>query len=496
MKPAHPHARAAALLATRFAAALISSLLCGAAIATEEALKPCRVPGLRNGAQCGVVQRPLDPARPAGVNIEVHYVVVPALARRKLPDPVFLLAGGPGQSAISLAGTSLGLFQRLGNRRDLVFVDQRGTGLSAPLYCQEQRGQLLAEQADSRRQLQHLANCRRELLALPYGDLRFFTTTLAMQDLDAVRRQLGAPRINLVGASYGTRAALEYQRQFPAQVRRMVLDGVAPADMALPASASLDTQAALDSLFDSCEAEPACGAAHPGLRRDWAALLASLPRRAQVQHPLTGLGETLTLDRDAVLGAVRGPLYLPVLASGLPAAIADAAQGRFTALLGLGSPLGARKALRIAEGMHFSVLCAEDFPLLGGASPAEAGSDFGASFARSTARVCADWPRGEVPKSFHAIRSSASPVLLLSGALDPATPPRHAERAAVALGPKARHVIVANAGHGVLGIACMREVLYRFIDAQYDETALGLDTQCAGKMPRPPAFQNPGRPQE
>ena len=116
-----------------------------------EPLTPCRVPGLRSAAQCGVVQRALDPARPAGTQIEVHYLVVPALARRKLPDPVFFLAGGPGQSAIRLAPTLVQQLGRLNNRRDLVFVDQRGTGKSAPLLCREDRRATLAQSLDPQR---------------------------------------------------------------------------------------------------------------------------------------------------------------------------------------------------------------------------------------------------------------------------------------------------------------------------------------------------------
>ncbi len=453
-----------------------------------EVIQPCRIAGLRHSVQCGSVQRPLDPDRPGGPTIDIHYVVVPALARRKLPDPVFLLAGGPGQSAIALAGNAMGLFQRLGNRRDLVFVDQRGTGRSAPLICDEQRSRPLAEQADPTQQLLRLTACRNQLQRLAYGDLRFFTTTFAMQDLDAVRQNLGVGQINLVGASYGTRAALEYQRQFGPRVRRMVLDGVAPPDMVLPSSASPDAQAALDGLFAFCASQPVCAASHPRLREDWAALLASLPRSARLAHPLTGVLEDVHLSRDVVLAAVRAPLYNPALSAALPVAITEAAQGRFTALLGLSLPLSARKAQRIAEGTHFSVLCAEDYPRMD-LVDTPAGADFGTSFARQLQSVCADWPWGKVPAAFYNIPVSRVPVLLLSGGLDPATPPRHAARVASALGPQARHLVVAQAGHGVLGIGCMRDVLYRFLAAEEDGEALAVDMQCIDAVPRPAAFQ-------
>ena len=333
--------------------------------------------------------------------------------------------------------------------------------------------------------------CRKHLLDLPYiraeRDLGLFTTTIAMQDLDAVRVQLGVAQVNLVGMSYGTRAALEYMRQYPQAVRRSVLDGVAPPDMVLPASFSPDSQAALDALLDACAAAAPCAKAFPTLRDDWAGLLAGLPREVAVADPASGRVDTVLLTRERVLGAVRGPLYAPALAAGLPAAIAAAARGRFEPLAGLAEALAPRHDNRLAIGMHFSVVCAEDAPRL--ATVAEApGRDFGGDFARLYERACANWPRGAVPAAFYAVPPFPRPVLLTSGGADPATPPRHGERVARALGPSARHVVVPQAGHGVLAIGCMRDVLFRFIDAADNAEALGVDTDCAAQVPRPPAF--------
>jgi pimeloyl-ACP methyl ester carboxylesterase len=462
-------------------------MLSATAHAGTQELKPCRVPGIKTEVQCGVLSRALDPAQPAGVRIDVHYVVVPALARRKKPDPVFFLAGGPGQSAIKVAPMLLQQFARLNHRRDLVFVDQRGTGRSAPLLCEDLRHSTLAQQLDNGLREVSMAQCLVELKKLPYGDLRYFTTLLAMQDLDAVREKLGASQINLIGASYGTRAALEYMRQFPTALRRSVLDGVAPPDMVLPLSFSGDGQAALEALLLACEKESACQKLHPALRQHWGQLLASLPQTVPAKHPFSGRSESLSITREMVLGLIRGPLYWPPLASALPFAIDQAALGRWDALLGLGFSAQPPRAADLAMGMHFSVVCAEDFPRIK-MSAEQQGRDFGDSLGRSYEHICADWPKADMPAKFYSIPGASSAVLLLSGGLDPVTPPRHAHRVAQALGAKAKHVVVAHAGHGIMTLPCMRDALPRFIDAEDDAQAAALDFACASRIPRPPVF--------
>lgn len=474
-------ATAAATLAT-----LLATLAPPAAHAA--ALEPCRLRGVEHDALCGKLRRPLDPAQPQGTAIDVHFAVLPALARNKKPDPVFLLAGGPGQSAIGLAATAEGLFARLLNRRDVVLVDQRGVGRSAPLSCPEEDATApLAERLGDEATRRLLARCRDAVQKLPHGDLRRYTTTIAMQDVDAVRAALGVERINVVGGSYGTRAGLEYARQFPQRVRRLVLDGVAPPDMALPATFSPDGQAALDALFAACEADAGCGQRHPRLRERWRGFVASLPRPLPVAHPLTGAVETIKVTRDLLAAQIRLPLYAPALASALPAAMERALQGDIGPLLAMSFGMGSRRESQLAMAMHFSVVCAEDLPRMAQAQEAP-GADFGTQFAEFYTRVCADWPRGEVPADFYRVPTLPAATLVLSGGADPVTPPRHGERIAKALGASARHVVVAQAGHGVMALPCMRDVLFRFIDADSDAAAQQVDAGCAAGLPRPPAF--------
>ncbi|MCX8005927.1 MAG: alpha/beta hydrolase, partial [Burkholderiaceae bacterium] len=405
-------------------------------------LAPCHIAGIRSEVLCATLARPLDPARPAGPQVDLRIVVVPALARVKAPDAVFFFAGGPGQSAVAVAPMMLNLLARLNNRRDLVFIDQRGTGKSAPLDCRIDDDRLapLADMLDPQRLRAQLFECLDTVKTRPHGDLRFYTTTIAMADADAVRAALGYERINLIGGSYGTRAVLEYLRQFPQRVRRAVIDGVAPPDMVLPHSFATDNQAALEQVFAACAADADCARRHPDLRQRWRDLLARLPQSARLAHPLTGREETLTITRAAVANMVRAPLYSPALASALPQALAEAAEGRYAALLGLSAALGGSAATSLAWGMHFAVVCAEDYPRMQAAPPSP-DNDFGATFASLYADVCPKLARGAVPEAFYSVPASPAPVLVLSGGADPVTPPRHGDRVARALGAKAQHVV-------------------------------------------------------
>jgi pimeloyl-ACP methyl ester carboxylesterase len=378
-----------------------------------------------------------------------------------------------------------------------VLIDQRGTGRSAPLYCDEDDpARPLRDSADPARRFEIITACREALVRLPHvrtaGGLQHYTTSIAMADADAVRQALGVEKVNLVGVSYGTRAALEYMRQFPGAVRRVVLDGIAPPDMALPAAASGDAQAAFDAVLEACENDSACSSRLPRLRAEWRELLAAMPQQVSVSHPVTGVQEVFMLTREMLLSLVRGPLYQPAFGAALPYAVSEAAQGRYTALVGLGSSaLGGRRGMRLAQGMHFSVICAEDFPRMEvrpGLPVQATGADFGEELAELYVKVCTDWPKGPVPSEFYRVGPAPVATLLLSGGADPATPPRHGARMAAALGAMARHVVVPQASHGVMAVACMPDAVFRFIDAGSDDDALAVDADCAEAMPRPPAF--------
>ncbi len=447
-----------------------------------EALEPCRITGFEREARCGSVSMPENPDDAAGRKIDVHFVIVPAVARNKRPDPLFVLAGGPGQAASRVVGQVMPIFGELNARRDIVFVDQRGTGRSNPLDCPE-RDDSLAATLDPTQQLESLRRCLRALQA----DTRQYATWIAVRDLDAVRSRLGVDTVNLWGASYGTRVALEYLRQYPQRVRTAVLDGVAPPDMSLPTAFSVDADAALKALATQCRAEVRCAARFPDFETRVDALLARADAGfgTTVRHPLTGQSEALFVDRRLLASLLRVPLYVPTLGAVMPYAVAAATDGDFSPLVALTAAVSGRVNENFFPGMHFAVICAEDVPRLAATRPAAAATRFGTGFADLYAEVCTSVATRPVPSDFYAIPRTPVPVLVLSGGMDPATPPRHGAAVAERLG-NARHVVAPHLGHGLTAQACAPRLITRFIR---DGDFHGLDTECLEKVPLAAYFE-------
>lgn len=447
-----------------------------------DALEACRLPGIEREIRCGSVSMPEDPDRPDATRIDVKFAVVPAVARNARPDPVFVFAGGPGQAASQVIGMAMPILAELNARRDIVFVDQRGTGRSNRLDCPESDTSLAAR-LDPAQQLAALQQCLTGLRS----DLRQYATWIAVRDIDAVRQRLGADRINLWGASYGTRAALEYLRQYPQHVRTVVLDGMAPPDMVLPLAFAVDADAALATLSAACTADARCRARYP----DFEARVDALVRRAQtgfdisVPDPVTGRPQALRVDSHLLASLLRVPLYLPSLGAALPYALAAAGSGDYGPLVALSAAVSGRLQEQLALGMHFAVICAEDMPLLARNGANVASTRFGNTFAQVYAEACSKVATRPVPPEFYQVPRTDVPVLILSGGLDPATPPRHGAAVAQRLG-NARHVVAPYLGHGVSAQACAPRLIAQFVR---NADAAGLDASCLEKLPAPSFFE-------
>ena len=469
------------LLASTLLAAAAAACNSGSDPATRGiALGPCRLPGLDIAARCGVLEVWEDREARSGRRISLHVAVVPARLRAREADPVFVLAGGPGQGAISLAAQVMPLFTRLNDSRDIVFLDQRGTGKSHPLNCDDdaQPLQSLFEDALPER----LVNkCLAELDADP----RQYVTPVAVKDLEEVRSVLDYPRLNLWGGSYGTRAALEYARRHPSRVRTMVLDGVAPATMKLPLSFATDGDAALKRMIEACDTEALCKKAYPDLRVMISSLrsqLARKPSRTLITDPRTGERAEIQVNENVLLSGLFRPLYVAELASLLPLGIASAAGGDFNPLLAQNLELADDIAENLSIGMHLSVVCAEDVPRITAADlEAVSQSFFGRALVDDFLRACATWPKGRIPADFYAPVRSDVPALIFSGGIDPATPPRHAEQVAATL-PNARHVVAPHIGHGVSLHGCAPRLIESFVRSG---SAAAIDGKCLQRIPRP-----------
>jgi len=451
-------------------------------------LVECREPGVSGPLRCGTFEVPENPDAPDGRRISLKIVVAPANDRAGA-DPVFFLAGGPGQSATATMPIALGFLDEARDQHDLVFMDIRGTGDSNPLACPDENDDLAARlEFTSDREV--LTKC----LAGLDADTRFYNTPRFVADLDAVRTAMGFEQINLYGGSYGTRLGLAYMAAHPDRVRSAVLDGLAPFEMKLFTTFGADGKETLDRLFADCDADPGCGETFPDLAGRFLPWLDSLapmegePRRITLTDPRTGEQvPDVPLDRPAVASAVRGLLYSTEYAALLPYAIDAAIRGDYRPLVGQSLILGEGVGETMAVGLLLSTVCAEDLPRMNDADRAAMASEpfLGSSMVDMIAEACSVWPHGEVPASLFEPVTVDIPVLLLSGAEDPVTPERWATLAAASL-PRATSVTLPATAH----IAATGGCADRLIDDFYGdpEGEHHTNRKCLTKIERPPFF--------
>jgi pimeloyl-ACP methyl ester carboxylesterase len=458
-------------------AALVADTTAAApAPAAHTVFEACQI-GASDSAQrlqalCTTITVPEDRAHPKGKHIGLHVAWLKARSSTPKPDALFYIAGGPGQASTESFVQEGAAFDRIRGEHDVVLVDQRGTGGSNRLDCPEPASGM--DQGDAAVTADP-ADCLKHLPADP----RFYTTSVAVQDLDEVRKALGYPSVDLYGISYGTRVALQYLRAYPGSVRSVILDGVVPADLALGPEVSLDAERALGLIFTRCGADAACHQAFPDLAADFAGLQYSLtahPASVTLRDPLSGAPRTETLSWDKVAGSVRLMSYQSETASLLPLLIHQAgAKHDYAPLMGTALIFSSEVEDSFAGGMAAAVLCTEDAPFLK-AEDAKALQDtyLGAYTVDSLRKSCRGWPRGVMAPDFKQPVVSAKPVLLLSGEDDPITPPANAERAARTLS-NSLSLVVPGQGHGNAFRGCLPRIAAEFVDAG---SVKGLDTAC------------------
>lgn len=473
--------------------ALAALLLGGSASALE--LETCRIAAHEGRAEakarCGRLAVPLAAADGDGEHIELFVAIVPGMLEEPAPDPFVVIAGGPGDASTRFFAQSQESFARILRERDVLLVDQRGSGQSAPLHCHNLGGQSMVTGAGVNADdvVRLTLDCMKTLR----HDPRHFTTSVAVQDLDRVREALGYQRLNLYGISYGTRVAQHYLRRFPQHVRSVVLDGVLPPAVALGPEVALASQAALEELFGRCRDDDACAAAYPNLAAHFDALrqrLSATPVEVTFDDPRTGESTTLPLDHIALAGVIRLLLYSPLTASLLPTLVDAAHRGDYRKLAAQAQLIAAATE-QLAVGLNYAVLCTEDEPFWGDVDmAAQARTYMGAMFVEVARGVCAQWPSGAMDEDLRAPLASDVPVLLLSGELDPITPPRYATLAAERLG-NAKALVGAGQGHGMLLESCAQRLMADFVASANFEA---LDFGCLERVRPFPVFASPMGP--
>lgn len=469
--------------------ALLLLLLTGCSPAGPEptmALEPCVLAGNLQ-AQCGTLTVPLDHAAGSGPTLDLNVAVVPARDRLGADDPLFYLPGGPGQAATETYPLAATAFQQVNDTRDVVLVDQRGTGESNPLTCPVLDDELDLTIPDPDQLREEARNC---LDALAGEQLEHYTTAMSVADLESVRQARGYETINLYGGSYGTRLALAYLRDHPDRVRALVLDGLVPPGYTLFLDTPHDAQQALNLIFARCAATPGCNDAFPALREKFVALLAQLaetPASVTLPHPVTGETVTLAVDRETFPRILFSISYSPEFVSLLPLLLTEAYESGDLQPL-VAQALVLNQSMGIHEGLFYSVACTEDAPYisLADAEAAAEGTYFG-PMAGPLLTVCEEWPQGPRPDAYREpLPALETPTLLLSGEADPVTPPHYANTLAETL-PHSRHLVAPGQGHIVADRGCIPRIMAGFLE---DADPDALDTTCVAAIEPPPFFLN------
>jgi pimeloyl-ACP methyl ester carboxylesterase len=456
--------------------------------ALQDRLAPCKIPG-KGGAQvdalCGTYEVWENREAKAGRKIGLKIVVLPALSPSPQPDPVFDLSGGPGEASTWSAGTMVKYPLR--QERDLVFVDQRGTGGPDRLGCapagdlQSRIGELFP--------LDALRRCRDELMKK--YDLTRYSVAAAVDDFDEIRAWLGYGKVNLFGSSYGTRTAQVYLLRHPEAVRTVTLWDVVPMDEPIALSFAASGQRALDLVLGRCEADAACHAKFPAVRKDFQAVMDRVnqgPVEIEVAHPETRKATRVQLSREVIADGIRLLLYSAESGAALPFLIHQAATGDWKPLADAVVAVKADLEPALARGMSLSVTCSQDFAVI---DPAEVPARTAGSFLRDDrvrrqAAACALWPQSRIDPAEREPIHSDVPVLLVSGELDPVTPPEFGRRASRFLTQSLR-VVEPHASHEESPPCVMRisdELIRR-------GTIQGLDTSCVSQLQPVPFLLEP-----
>ena len=434
-------------------------------------------------ADCGFIEVSEDPDDPNGKKIPIHIAVAPSTATQPEPDPVFFFAGGPGQASSETWVMIRDTLNKIREKRDIVMIDQRGTGKSNKLACPIDENMDLNAELDLEYVAEQTTICRDQLQA----DLRFYTTDIAMSDYNQVRAAMGYEQINIMGVSYGTRAAQVYLRKYPETVRSVVLDSVVPMQLALGQGHAPMLDAALAKVFDDCYNNEQCNDSFGGSLNQLNALAAELRKEARwviIPDPVIGKDREIRMSAETLAVAIRFLTYASETQAMLPILIDEAiATGSLERLAAQALLVMNGLTDVVARGMELSVICSEDYPLID-TNVDHSDTLLGSIFLTSLETQCDLWPRGEIAQDFRNPVVSDLPVLLLSGERDPVTPPHYADQAAIHLSNHL-NLVARGQSHSVMKHPCFEKITTEFIVTGSTEE---VDIACVEKIEASPFF--------
>lgn len=453
--------------------------------------KVCELPQKHSGATTSAFCAPFsvleNRADANGRKLDLRLALIKSDATAADADIVVFLAGGPGQSAIDTWPQIAPAFAPLLAHHHVLLLDQRGTGGSNALQCKPDEDNNGSDAAFDPVKIK--ASTQACLTAVEkHADPRFYTTTDAVADLEAVRQALGAPPFDLVGVSYGTRMAQQYAMRHADGVRSIVLDSAVPSQSALGQDFAENLDDALKLQFAQCAKEPACKAAFGDPYASLMKLRDALREKPQdyaYRDPVTFETQTKHLDGPSLAGLVRMFAYSPETAALLPLSIAEGLKGDYTPLAGQTQVLTGDMSDLAENAMQLSVICSEDADLLAPRSQDE-NMLLGNHLVNGIKTACVVWPHETRPADFHAPLKTDKPVLILEGALDPVTPPRYGEQIMKGLSD-GRLLIAKGQGHNVIGRGCIPKLVGDFVDKLDPKT---LDAKCVDRLGPMPAFVN------
>jgi pimeloyl-ACP methyl ester carboxylesterase len=434
---------------------------------------------------CSTLEVPESYDDPKGPSLELFVARIPSLTADPAPDPLLLINGGPGGSAVDLYLQLRNAFEPIRRERDILLLDQRGTGRSlSGLDCElPEDFDLVTSTPDEIRETVNAC-----VAEFDY-DSRYFTTSVAVRDLETLRASLGIEQWNVYGVSYGTRVAQHYLRHYGDRVRTMILDGVVPAELALGPEIASDAQRALDAIFARCARAQGCARRFANLPDQFADLrrrFKGASTEVILNDPVTGEPKSVELDESHLQGVIRLMSYNDTTVALLPLILDAAWQGNYL-------PLAAQAELQIQSvessigfAMHNSVVCTEDAPWF----PEDNATDASLLYLGTTVidglrAICESWPAGVIDDDFKEPVVSDRPVLLLSGEDDPVTPPSYAERVIRTGLSNARHIVGTAQGHGLASVGCVPRLIRDFVESA---DAASVDSACLEREPPMPFF--------